>query len=692
MDGRWVIAAWLGVLASACPAPAAQAGGAPRAAETEAADLASAPSGAGTAGDMTGASDWTGAYVGGQFGFGLGDFSIGANPAPGGPLAFTGTTLKGWLGGFHLGYNYQLPNRVVLGGETGLGFISDGRTATVSAPGQQATSRFNPGVEWLGTVRGRVGYALDGWLPYVTGGAAAGSNRLNVDNAGQPPAAQTRIHWGWTGGAGVEFPMADNWAGRAEYSYIDPGSRTYGSMSLDGQARPGVRYDPRFHTLMVGLNYRLGEIPVRGAAGQPPPSGDRSETPASKDWTIHGQTTLVWQGYPPIRSPYQGPNSLPGGGEGRETWTATAFIGRRLWEGGELYFNPELQQGFGLADTIGLAAFPNGEAQKSAFLYPHPNMSRLFLRQTFGLGGERETVEDGPNQLAGERDVSRMTVTVGKLAVPDLFLGNAYASDARTQFLNWNIWGGGSFDYAADKVGYAIGAIAELNQKYWALRAGYFLLPKVSNVNQFDLHIPAHGNWTVELETRYSLFSQPGKLRVLGWMNHGNIGSYADAVAEPTAFPTYPDITLTRRVRTNPGLVVNAEQAITDDLGVFSRLSWSPGHDEIMAFTDTHQSLSLGAVLTGRVWGRPADKVGVAGVVEGISRDARIYFASGGTGILIGDGRLTYRREKVFEAYYAVNLARWTTLTFDYQFIANPAYNADRGAVSLFATRVHVEF
>jgi high affinity Mn2+ porin len=178
----------------------------------------------------------------------------------------------------------------------------------------------------------------------------------------------------------------------------------------------------------------------------------------------------------------------------------------------------------------------------------------------------------------------------------------------------------------------------------------------------------------------------------MGWVNHGTMGGYSDALALPVASPNYPDITLTRQVRTNYGFVVNAEQAITADLGVFSRASWSPGLVEIIGWTDCDQSLSFGAVLKGTAWGRPDDKIGVAGVVEGLSPEARSYFAAGGLGILIGDGALNYRQERVLEAYYAYSLNKWTTLTFDYQLIDNPGYNADRGPVSIYAGRLHAAF
>jgi hypothetical protein len=83
------------------------------------------------------------------------------------------------------------------------------------------------------------------------------------------------------------------------------------------------------------------------------------------EWSIHYQYTAIDQGHPSFRAPYSGANSLNPGNRMNETMTATAYLGRTLWDGGALYFNPELAQGFGLSHTTGLAGFPNGEAQKS---------------------------------------------------------------------------------------------------------------------------------------------------------------------------------------------------------------------------------------------------------------------------------------------------------------------------------------
>jgi high affinity Mn2+ porin len=301
------------------------------------------------------------------------------------------------------------------------------------------------------------------------------------------------------------------------------------------------------HSLRLGLNRQFGPP---GAATAPGNLANRWAIDPN-NWNVHGQFTFIEQGYFHFNSPYEGANSLSGANQARNTTTATAFLGLRLWDGAEFYVNPELDQGFGLSETFGVAGFPNGEAQKSDFPVPRLNIDRVFLRQTFGLGGEQETIADGPNRLAGKQDISRITVTAGKLSVGDAFGLNTYAYDPRTQFFNWNIYGGGSYDWTMDKIGWTWGGLVDLNQKNWALRAGYFLVPTVSNVNSFDTKIPWRGQYLAELELRYSLFSQPGKLRLLGWANRANMGGYLDALAMPVATPNYPDIERTRQVRTN---------------------------------------------------------------------------------------------------------------------------------------------
>ena len=407
------------------------------------------------------------------------------------------------------------------------------------------------------------------------------------------------------------------------------------------------------------------------------------------DWQIQGQATYIQQGYPNFNSPYQGPNSLSGQAQTRNTASATAFLGVRPWEGGEVFYAPELAQGFGLSDTLGLGGFSNGEAQKAGFAYPHYNTSRLFFRQTFGLGGEQESVQEDTNHFGGKADISRLSFMVGRVFIPDFIDNNAYADEPRTGFLNWSIWAAGAFDFPADQPGYSWGAFAELNQKDWAVRTGYLLMPKESNSNNFDQNVFNRGEYLLETEVRYSLLSHPGKLRLIGWINSANSGSYAETLANPNL---NLDIAQTRRSRIKYGAVANVEQSLSDEFGLFSRLSWNNGTTEIMAFTDIDASASFGGVLKGNSWGRPDDRIGLAGAINALSADHRAFIAAGGMGILIGDGNLNYREEIILESYYSFALQKKTTFTFDYQLITNPAYNADRGPVSIFSGRLHSDF
>jgi high affinity Mn2+ porin len=625
--------------------------------------------------------DWSGFYVGGHVGYGRGN---GRDALSDPNLTAANSSFGSLFGGLQLGYNYLLTSRLLVGVEGDISFpnyLDDGIVASRSTPLSAVTEK----VDFISTMRGRAGYAFNHWLFYATGGFAWSQARFleNSSLTGNEDKL-LRMRAGWALGAGAELAIGPGWTARLEYLYDRLGK-------ANGTFPSGTGYESttiELNSVRIGLNRNLDWT---GSAAY---GGNARDSWAidPNSWNVHGQLTYVEQGYPAFRSPYQGTNSLAGASQTQNTTSATAFVGYRPRDGTEIYINPELMQGFGLSNTLGIAGFPNGEAQKSGFPMPRIDIARVFVRQTFGLGGEQETVEDGPNQLAGKQDISRITVTAGRFAVIDVFDGNLYSHDPRVDFFNWNMYCCGSYDLTMDKVGYTWGASAELNQKSWAIRAGYFLVPAVSNSFNYDTHILERGEYIGELELRYSLFSQPGKLRLMGWANIANMGSYADTLAMPVTTPNFSDITLTRQVRANYGFVANLEQAITPDLGIFSRASWSPGLVEIIGWTDCDESLSFGTVLKGNAWGRPDDKIGVGGLVEGLSPIARAYFAAGGLGILIGDGQLNYRPEQILEAYYAYSLNKWAVLTFDYQLVVNPAYNADRGPVSIFSGRLHAWF
>jgi high affinity Mn2+ porin len=572
-----------------------------------------------------------------------------------------------------------LPSGILLGAEVDISFPNYLISNSIVTSLTTARSEVIEQLDYVGSLRGRVGYAAGHWLAYATGGFAwAGERFLNTPAIGSDE-KQLNVRLGWAAGGGVEYAFAPHWSVRLEYLY----SR-FESADIRFPSATQITSSLDFQSLRVGLNRKI-DWPGSGNLATKTSLTD----PESDRWEIHGQTTYLPQGYPAFRALYTGPNSLTPAPQAQATWSNSLFLNVRLWEGGEVYYNPELLQGFGLNDTVGAAGFPSGEAQKSNFPYPHYNTSRLFLRQTFGLGGEQEELASGPTQLANKVDVSRLTLQVGKFAVPDIFDGNAYAKDTRKDFMNWSMWAPGAFDYSADKVGLTYGATAELNQKQWALRSGYFLMQSVSNSNSFDSRVFERGTYVLELETRYSLFSQPGKLRTIAWLNSAFSGSYRETLNNP-AFNL--DIAQTRTGRIKYGYVISLEQALTDQVGLFGRWSWNDGKTEIMAFTDIDASLSLGVSMKGAKWGRPDDVIGIGGAINALSRDHRDFIAAGGLGVLIGDGQLNYRRERILETYYAYALNKQITLTADYQLITNPAYNADRGPVSIFSGRLHGEF
>jgi high affinity Mn2+ porin len=410
------------------------------------------------------------------------------------------------------------------------------------------------------------------------------------------------------------------------------------------------------------------------------------------DWDVHGQATFVDQYHPAFRSPYRGTNSLDPGSRGNETVDATLFAGFSPWAGGEAWANVEMDQGFGLSNTVGVAAFPSAEAYKVGKAEPYGRLHRLFFRQTFDLGGETQTVEGTANQLAGTHTADNLVLTAGKFSVTDIFDTNSYAHDPRGDFLNWAVVDAGAFDYAADSWAYTYGAAAEWTFGDWTARGGLFDLSRVPNTTELET---GFGQFELvgELERRIALFDHGGKIKLLGFVNRGRMGDYNDAVALAAATHMPADTALVRRYRSRPGATVNVEQGLTDDLGFFLRAGLNDGSQETYEFTDMSQSVSTGLSLKGAAWDRKDDTLGLAFETSAISRSAQAYFAAGGLGLLIGDGRLTrYHDEAVVETYYDAQVIKGINVALDYQFIANPGYNADRGPVSVLGLRLHGEF
>lgn len=464
---------------------------------------------------------------------------------------------------------------------------------------------------------------------------------------------------------------------------------------LQPPSRPRRIKDGRLHGLALGLAAMLGTpalAQTTGPATEAAPALEAASVKSPETWAIHGQVTLVDQGTFAFHSPYRGANSLSPATLGRETSDITLYAGLRPWSGAEIWVNPEIDQGFGLSNTLGVAGFPSGEAYKVGKSTPYLKLPRLFLRQTIDLGGKSETVDADLNQLAGWRTSDRLVVTIGKLGVTDIFDNNSYAHDPRKDFLNWSVIDNGSFDYAADAWGFSYGAAAEWYVGRWTARVGVFNLSDVPNSPKLGTNF-IQFQALLELEERHTLWGRPGKIEITGFDSRGRMGSFSDAIrlAQTTGQPA--DIAAVRHYQGRPGVSFNLEQQLSDDLGVFAHGGVADGKIESYEFSDIDRSLAAGLSLKGARWGRPNDTFGAAVVVNGISRVHEQFLNAGGLGILVGDGKLPHPGpESILEIYYDLAAYGPAHVSLDYQFVDNPAYNRDRGPVSILGARVHAQF
>jgi high affinity Mn2+ porin len=647
------------------------------------------------------AYDWSGFYVGAHLGYAWGrsnwseapdfisdSFSL-AKPID----AFQDT--GSFFAGLQAGYDHMLANRVVLGVIVDASAPSFRDQDRISIGGMSlftsaslGPQTFSETVLTFGTVRGQVGYAPGNWLFYATGGYAWTFNQSTVNQLGSGPTDSPLLwRFGWAAGGGVEFPIKPHWTAGVEYLYTRYGH----TGTFFPNAGQGYDSDFPLQQVRLGLNYRFGDM-----AGKVP-----INTPATPDPDLvnfHGQATFSAQTYPAFRAPYDGTNnSLPHIARPREIFDTTLYAGLRLWQGAEFWFVPEIDQGFGFAQTHGVAGFTSAEAYKAGFNYPYARIPRAFIRQTIDLGGKSEKVEADISQFAGTQTENRLVLTVGKFAVVDIFDTNKYANNPKLDFLNWSHVQTGTFDYAADGWGYTYGAAAEWYQGRWTLRGGFFDLSKTPtggmSPDGIDLDSSFHQFQLVgEFEERHELWGQPGKLKITGFLSRGRAGDFADAIALAQVTGQPADVNAVRVYRSRPGVSINLEQQVSKYVGVFARAGWADGNVEPWDFSDIDRTLTAGVSLSGTQWGRPNDTVGIAATVNRISTIHQEFLNAGGLGILIGDGQLPNSgQEKILETYYSLALSSWR-VTFDYQYIANPAYNRDRGPVSVIGMRLHTRF
>ena len=432
---------------------------------------------------------------------------------------------------------------------------------------------------------------------------------------------------------------------------------------------------------------------ARALTAQEPDSNNNSGPAEPSIWNLYFQATSIGQEHGTFHSPYTGPLSLQDYPEHVVSLTTTLFFGLRLGGNTQLYFDPEIAGGRGFSGVDGIANAPNGELPRVASATPKPYVARLYITHDFGFGSEKEHIEDDPNQLGGDQPMTRYTFVVGRFSVTDFFDNNTYTHDPRTQFIPWAVMYNGAWDYPADTRGYTWGWVHEFHTRNWSLRYASTAEPKVANGPRFDRRLFRDRGDTFEGERRYSIGEHPGVVRLLGYLNHADAGNYAAALRLAAQTGTTPDITAARRVGTlKYGTGLNVEQQVSRDVGFFTRLGWNDGKTESFAFTAIDRLASGGVSVKGTSWKRKEDVAATSLTAGGLSGGHTLYLARGGLDFLIGDGRLNYAPEYIWESYYSARLFPGFYATLDLQKAANPAYNHDRGPVWIESIRLHMDF
>lgn len=203
---------------------------------------------------------WTGFYVGANLGYGFGHADSSTDLGLFGSLDGSGN-LNGAVGGGTVGYNYQIGSFVVgIEGDLDFGSLKGSGSQDFTILGiLPGTASQSASLDWFGTVRGRLGYDLNGWLPYVTGGWAMGKASVsgNATVIGIPIASYADSHSvsGFVYGAGLERRIGANWSAKVEYLHFNFGSFDTNVDTLLGSTTVSTNVDADL--VRVGLNYRF---------------------------------------------------------------------------------------------------------------------------------------------------------------------------------------------------------------------------------------------------------------------------------------------------------------------------------------------------------------------------------------------------------------------------------------------------
>ena len=604
------------------------------------------------------AYNWNGFYAGGQMGYTWGTSNWTAS-SPGAPNVSGSLSLAqridifsqtgSFFAGLQAGYNYMLPNRIVVGGEVDATFptfpdrngISTGGITNLTSPTLGAET-YSETVLASGTVRGRIGYAPGSWLFYATGGFAWTYDQQSLTQVATG-ANESPFLWrlGYAAGAGVEAPVAPHWTARLEYLFTGYGNH---STSFFGGAQ---QFTSDFSRATGARRFELSVRQRRRAGVRAADRYQRASGSPTWTWSIStARPRSCGKAIRPSDRPIRVPTACR---------TAARPARRRTprcspaCDCGKAPNSGSIRKSIRASASATRTASPASRARKptrsapitlmsacSALSFARPSISaatrkswkrtsinsparRLPIAWCCGSGASRSPMYSTPtNTPTAPRPIS----STGRWSIPEPSTTRAMA---------------GAIPTAARPNGIrATLQCAAASSTLSATPAGG-ISPNGGvldpNFSQFQV--------VGEIEERHELWGQPGKIKVTGFLSHGRAALFSDAIALAQATGTPADTALVRNNVTNrTGVSLNLEQQITETLGVFARAGWADGTIEPWDFTDVDRTFSGGVSINGKNWARPDDTIGIGGIVNGIDGVHRAYFNAGGLGILIGDGQL----------------------------------------------------
>ncbi len=371
-----------------------------------------------------------------------------------------------------------------------------------------------------------------------------------------------------------------------------------------------------------------------------------------------------------------GPVSLPYAWQDQTLTLFTIPFEFRPWKGAELNFTPEFSAGNGIGNGAGVAAYPNA-------LYGFPTYRPYILRAQYK---QRFAID-----TSDKKGLKEFNFTLGQFVIQEVLSVNPYSGDPKMDFSNFSHTMLNAWDASTTAYGYTQGLALSAQFKRSQLNFIACAVNKQQGGPKLDYNIAQGRSLNLQYVHEFDLFNKPGTIRALGFYNTTFSGEYDKFEYDSLTATAFFSDSL-KSYQGKYGFGIDADLALTENLGLFARYSWGDGKTESWGYTQCDASINAGINLALGKVNRPNDAIGICGSYNTISAQHQKFLKNGGTGFMIGDGFLNYAPEMVGEFFYRVNIIKSCFLSFNYQYMMNVGYNADRGNTHFVGGRFHVEF